>query len=151
MKTYAGVEVKPHDYWPLRQTVVGGQLQAPAALLPEKAPTVPIGQETGRVPKSVWTLRRREKSYPCRESNPGCPARSPSLYGLSYSGSFASKMWQLKCFSDHNASFNVSSSRSSIAIFISTLYDPCKTPSESFPSWEASQELTYLLWNRKLH
>jgi hypothetical protein len=33
-----------------------------------------------------WTLRRREKSYSCLESNPGRPARSPSLYLLSYPG-----------------------------------------------------------------
>jgi hypothetical protein len=26
----------------------------------------------------VWTLWRRETSWPCRESNPGRPVRSPS-------------------------------------------------------------------------
>jgi hypothetical protein len=39
-----------------------GQLHAPAALSPGKS-----------LPDPIWTLWRREKSYPCRESNPSRP------------------------------------------------------------------------------
>jgi hypothetical protein len=43
-----------------------------------------------------WVVRRdsmdaveyREVFCPCRESNPGCLPRSPSLYGLNYPGSY---------------------------------------------------------------
>jgi hypothetical protein len=52
-----------------------------------KSPPVPIEWEAGWVPKPDWTLWRREKSCPCRESNTGRPSCSPSLYRLSYSDS----------------------------------------------------------------
>jgi hypothetical protein len=49
---------------------VGGQLQAPAALPRGKEPPVPIGKEAGWTPKTVWTLRKREKSLAsARKSN----------------------------------------------------------------------------------
>jgi len=34
---------------------MGGQLQAPAALLPEKEPPIPIRQEAGWALEPVWT------------------------------------------------------------------------------------------------
>jgi hypothetical protein len=46
--------------------------------------TLSIGEEAGWAPEPVWTLWRSKKIFPCQESNPGSPARSPSLYRLSY-------------------------------------------------------------------
>jgi hypothetical protein len=37
-------------------------------------------------PEPVWALWRREKPYPCRESNPDRSVRRPSLYRLRYPG-----------------------------------------------------------------
>jgi hypothetical protein len=63
---------------------VSGELHALAALLPVKDLLVPIGVEAGWAREPVWTLWRRKQSCPCRESNPGLPARNVSLYRLSY-------------------------------------------------------------------
>jgi hypothetical protein len=64
---------------------VSGQLHAPASLPPGKyPPPVPIEQEAGWAPEPIWTLWRWEKSFPCLEWKPGRPARSLSLYRLSY-------------------------------------------------------------------
>jgi len=59
---------------------VGGQPHAPAASTSGKGP-VPIVQEAGWAPGPVWT---GGKSRPHRDSIPGRPARSQSLYRLSY-------------------------------------------------------------------
>jgi len=59
---------------------VSGQQHAPATLYPGKDP-VPILQEAGWTPGPVWTGR---KSRPHRDLIPDCPARSQSLYRLSY-------------------------------------------------------------------
>ena len=61
----------------------GGEWSAarPAALYPGKDP-VPILQEAGWAPGPVWT---GGKSRPHRDSIPDRPARSQSLYRLSYS------------------------------------------------------------------
>jgi hypothetical protein len=67
---------------------VSGQLHTPAAFPPRKEPAVThwIGGWVG--PRAVWTFCRRGHCLAsCRESNPGRPARSPSLYRLSYPGS----------------------------------------------------------------
>ena len=61
---------------------VGGQPHAPAASTPWKDP-VPILQEAGCAPEPVWT---GGKSRPHRDSIPDRPARSQSLYQLSYPG-----------------------------------------------------------------
>jgi len=61
---------------------VSGQQHAPASLYPRKEP-VPILQETGWAPGPVWT---GGKSRPRRDSIPDLPARSQSLYRLSYPG-----------------------------------------------------------------
>jgi hypothetical protein len=58
----------------------GGQPHSPAAFTPGKDP-VPIVQETGWAPGPVWT---GGKSRPHRDSIPDRPARSQSLYRLSY-------------------------------------------------------------------
>jgi len=59
---------------------VGGQPHAPAASTHGKD-TVPIVQEAGWTPGPVWT---GGKSLPHRDSAPDRPARSQSLYRLSY-------------------------------------------------------------------
>jgi hypothetical protein len=64
---------------------VSGQLHATAALPPEE--TAPgthwiggcLGPRAG-----PDAMVQRKISCPCRESNPGRPAHSPSLYRLSY-------------------------------------------------------------------
>jgi hypothetical protein len=67
---------------------VSGQRHAPAALLPPgKGPLVPIGQEAGWAPEPVWTQRIEEKSFApagIEPRSPGHPARSQTLYCLSY-------------------------------------------------------------------
>ena len=60
--------------------MVSGQQHTPAASTPGKDP-VPILQEAGWVPEPVWT---GGKSHPHRDSIPDRPARSQSLYRLSY-------------------------------------------------------------------
>jgi hypothetical protein len=42
---------------------VNGQLQAPAALLPEKAPKEPIEQECEYTPVTVWASWRKEECF----------------------------------------------------------------------------------------
>ena len=64
--------------------VVGGQHHAPAALSPEKDP-VPIVQEAGWAPGPVWTGAENLAPYIGIRS-PDRPARSESLYRLSYPG-----------------------------------------------------------------
>ena len=63
---------------------VGGQPHAPAASTLGKDP-VPIVQEAGWAPEPVWT---DGKSRPHRDSIPDLPARSQSLYQLSYPAIF---------------------------------------------------------------
>jgi hypothetical protein len=67
---------------------VSGQRHAPAALLPPgKVPPVPIVQEAGWAPEPVWTQRLEEKSFAppgIEPRSPGRPARSQTLYWLSY-------------------------------------------------------------------
>jgi hypothetical protein len=67
----------------------GGEWSAscPCRFIPGKSTPVPSGEETGWAPETVWKLRSRENSCPCRDSNSGLPDHSPSLYRLSYSGS----------------------------------------------------------------
>jgi hypothetical protein len=62
---------------------VGGQHHAQAALPPEKDP-VPIVQEAGWAPGPVWTGAENLASTGIR--SPDSPARSESLYRLSYPG-----------------------------------------------------------------
>ena len=57
-----------------------GQPNAPAASIPENDP-IPILKETELPPGLVWT---GGKSHLHRDSNPDRPARSQSLYRLSY-------------------------------------------------------------------
>jgi hypothetical protein len=61
---------------------MSGQLHAPVALPQIKETPVLIGHEAGWAPECG-----EEKCGPCRESNPGRQAPSPSLYRLSYPGS----------------------------------------------------------------
>ena len=59
---------------------VSGQPHALGALYPEKDP-VPILQKAGWAPRSVWV---GGKSRPHCDAIPDRPARSQSLYRLSY-------------------------------------------------------------------
>jgi hypothetical protein len=63
---------------------VNGELYAPTPLLLEKEYPGPITSEAGWGPETMWTLWNRKTNLPLRESNPGCPVRSPSLYELIY-------------------------------------------------------------------
>ena len=63
--------------------VVGGQHHAPAALRPGKDP-VPIVQKAGWAPDPVWT--GAENLSPTGIRSRDRPARSESLYRLSYPG-----------------------------------------------------------------
>jgi hypothetical protein len=50
--------------------------------------TIVLVQEVGWTPRdSLNAVVQRKISFPLRESNPGCPVCSPSLYWLSYLGS----------------------------------------------------------------
>ena len=60
---------------------VSGQQHALAALYPLGKDTVPIVQEAGGAPGSLWT---GGKPLPHRDPNPDRPVRSQSLYRLSY-------------------------------------------------------------------
>jgi hypothetical protein len=54
----------------------------------DKEALVPIGQEAGWTPELVWTTWRKVLTLPWLELRPlDCPARSQSLYRLSYRGS----------------------------------------------------------------
>jgi hypothetical protein len=80
-----GVEVQLHHS--LTSALDGGEWSAsiPCRFTPgERAPYT--GQESRWAPEPIWTLQG-ENSCPCREWNSDCPARSPSLYRLSYPGS----------------------------------------------------------------
>ena len=61
----------------------GGQQQAPAALLPRKS-RYPNVQEAGGPQGPVWTVA--ENLVPSGIRSPERPARSESLYRLSYPG-----------------------------------------------------------------
>jgi hypothetical protein len=67
---------------------VSGQLHKTTALPPRESPPVPVEYDVGWVPESVWTVWKREKSCPCRESNPGRPASGQLLYRLSCPDSY---------------------------------------------------------------
>jgi hypothetical protein len=57
---------------------MSGQRHAPAALYTQgKDPPVPIAQESGWAPESVWTQRLEEKSF-APAGNQTSTARSPS-------------------------------------------------------------------------
>jgi hypothetical protein len=68
---------------------VSGHLQASAALPPEEEPpgTHWIGCWVG--PRAGLDAVKKRKTLHCREWNPGRPARSQSLYRLSYPGSYS--------------------------------------------------------------
>jgi hypothetical protein len=67
---------------------VSGQFEAPAALPPGNSPGIRWkGGWMG--PRNVLDPKERKNCFfPCRQSNPGRPARSPLLYRLSYHSSF---------------------------------------------------------------
>jgi hypothetical protein len=62
---------------------VSGQRHAPAAFYPRQNP-VPIVQQAGWAPRPVWA--GAENLAPTGIGSPDRPARSQSLYQLSYPG-----------------------------------------------------------------
>jgi hypothetical protein len=62
---------------------VSGQRHVSAALKPPSSP-VPIGQEAGWAPESVWTQKLEENYCLFRGSNPDCPVHNQTLYWLCY-------------------------------------------------------------------
>jgi len=73
-----GIVLHFHDRGTRRRWVVSS---TPRPHFTRGKDPVPILQEAGWVPGPVWTGR---KSRPNRDSIPDCPARSQSLYRLSY-------------------------------------------------------------------
>jgi hypothetical protein len=67
--------ISPQFSWPRHYIEVVSFMPRP--LYPRgKNSRYPLDKEVGWAPEPVWMLWRREKSFPCRESNPGYPARS---------------------------------------------------------------------------
>jgi hypothetical protein len=60
MKAYGGVDVQPYVFLTSAQV---GQFHAPAALLPGKEPSVPIGYEAVWAPVPVGTTWRNGKVF----------------------------------------------------------------------------------------
>jgi len=88
---------------------MSGQLHAPAASPWGKEPPVPIGQEAGWVPESVWTWCQRENFQPpsgFENQSSNCPACSQSLYWLSYP-SCSSRRWAPQNQSPWSSRFGV--------------------------------------------
>jgi hypothetical protein len=84
--------IAPTHSRPRRYMGVSGQRYVPAAIHPpRKGPPVPIVQEAGWAPEPVWTHRRYRKILSplpgIEHRSPGRPARSQTLYWLSYPGS----------------------------------------------------------------
>jgi hypothetical protein len=68
---------------------VSGQLHAPAALPPGKSPRYPFYRRLGRPQSRSGRYVEVKIFYSNSRPPPGCPARSQSLYRLSYPGSHA--------------------------------------------------------------
>ena len=68
---------------------VGGQHHAPAAFTPGKDP-LPIAQEAGWASEPVWI--GAENLAPTGIRSPNLPARSESLYRLSYPDSYKNQV-----------------------------------------------------------
>jgi hypothetical protein len=73
---------------PRYELEVSGQLHATAVLPPGKEHPVPIGQEVGWTPETVWTIWRIFLNLPGLELRPlSRPASIQSQYRLRYPGS----------------------------------------------------------------
>jgi hypothetical protein len=71
VKTHAGVNVQLHHWWPQQYMEVNGQV-----------PPATTGWEAWWAPEPIWALCGREKSCPCRGSNPDRPARSNTDWAM---------------------------------------------------------------------
>jgi hypothetical protein len=69
MKAYGEWMYRSTFSWPRHWLEVSGQLHAQAALPPGKEPSVPIGEEVRWTSEPVWTIWKRENSWPYRDSN----------------------------------------------------------------------------------
>ena len=75
---------------------IGGQRHAPAALLPGNTRY----PEDGWAPESVW--KGAENLVPIGIQSPDCPARSESLYRLSYTSPLCPYVWGAFCLSTYH-------------------------------------------------
>jgi hypothetical protein len=69
MKVYGGVDVWIHIFLTSALAASEWSAYAPAVLLPGKEAPVPIRSEVGWTPEPVWTMWRRENSWPYRDLN----------------------------------------------------------------------------------
>jgi hypothetical protein len=70
--------IAPTHSGPLHYMGLSDQRHAPAALLPGERTPVPIAQEAGWTPETVWIQRLQEKSFRlCRGSNVDRPVVQP--------------------------------------------------------------------------
>jgi hypothetical protein len=77
--------ITPTHSWPRHYMGLSGQRHAPEVFTLSKGPPVPIVQEAGWTPESVWTQRIEKKNLPGIEPrSPSRPARSQTLYRLVY-------------------------------------------------------------------
>jgi hypothetical protein len=60
---------------------MSGELHASATLSLRKKALVPIKQNAGRVPETMWARWRTENPCPYRESKLGCPSEVQSYTG----------------------------------------------------------------------
>jgi hypothetical protein len=76
MKTYWGAEIQLQSFLTLVLDG-GGQLHEPTALPPGREPQYPLTTRlNGHQSWSGGGGEGKENPYPCRISNPGCPAHS---------------------------------------------------------------------------
>jgi hypothetical protein len=68
MKAYGGMDIQIHIF--LTSALVGGEwsVSRPAALSPGKEPEVPIIQEGWWTPEPIWTIWRRQNSWPYQDT-----------------------------------------------------------------------------------
>jgi hypothetical protein len=78
---------------------VSGQIHILAALSPGKSHLYPLDRRLVGPRAGLDAVEKRKISCPCRESNPGSCALSPSVYQLSYGGSYYISFSELvSCF-----------------------------------------------------
>jgi hypothetical protein len=87
MKTYEGAEVWLHHSWHRHYLEVGGKIHVSNALPPGKEPRYGLDRRADGPQSRSGCCAEQNNFYPCQESNPSHPTRSPSLYRLSYPGS----------------------------------------------------------------
>ena len=119
---------------------VDGQRHPPAAFTPGKDP-VPIVQEAGWAPEPVWTGAENLAQTGIR--SPDLPARSESLYRLSYRGShlnYTVSKLRIKNFTGKEAQKVICALKKSVAV-------PEEQHETEACSTSFSNELLYRIWS----